>query len=118
MPEASLEDRLQDILDRALNYAAIHAAELELALKPVRWVAVCSERQEAIEAVKSIDIDLVVLVPDPPIHWKKDAESIRGVIGELPNPPEVLCILRRPCKGPSDRLHGDRLKVKVIYESE
>jgi hypothetical protein len=29
MPEASLEDRLQDILDRALNYAITHGRDAE-----------------------------------------------------------------------------------------
>jgi hypothetical protein len=109
--EGSLMDRVL-----ILDSDPIHAAELESALQGVRSVSVFHERQDVVETVKRQAIDLLVIVPNPPIHWRTDAESIRGAINGLRNPPEVLCILRRPCKGPSDRLHADRLKVKVIYE--
>jgi len=61
-------------------------------------------------------VDLVVMVSASTTGWKAEAELFRDLVRQLPNSPQILCVLRKPYNGPSDRLDGDRLGITVIYE--
>lgn len=95
----------------------IHVAELEDALHTVNCrVLVCSEKEEAVDTLRAEHVDLVAIVPSSPAQWRKEADSLCDAVRQLEDKPQIMCILRGPYKGPSDRLYGDRLNIKVVYE--
>jgi DNA-binding response OmpR family regulator len=94
-----------------------HLAELKDALRKINCrLSLCSDSRTAIEILQREPIDVVVMVPELPSFWKKDAEAICEAVGPLEDRPQVVCILRAAYKGPSDRLLGDKLKIRIIYE--
>ena len=95
----------------------IHAAELEDALKMVNCkVLVCPEQEVALNTLQAEHVDLVVMVPASPAQWRKDAKSLCDAVRKFEKRPQIVCVLRCPYKGPSERLYGDRLNIKVLYE--
>lgn len=95
----------------------VHAADLEDALHMVNCrVLVCSERASALNTLQAEHVDLVVMVPASPTQWRKDAKFLCDAVRESEKQPQIVCVLRGPYKGPSDRLYGDRLNIKVLYE--
>lgn len=95
----------------------IHAADLENALHTVNCrVLVCPEQQAALNTMRAEHVDLVVLVPSSPALWRKNAELLCGALRQLEERPQIVYVLRCPYKGADERLYGDRLNIKVLYE--
>lgn len=95
----------------------VHGAEIEDALHSVNCkVFVCSALETALQTVRVEQIDLVVVVPNSPAHWRKRAESFSEAVRQLEEPPQIVFVLRCPYMGPADRLYGDRLNIKVLHE--
>jgi hypothetical protein len=96
----------------------IHAAELEDALLAVNFRVFVSieELPTAIEANLAVGINLVVFVPHFAAGWRNDLELICRATRSLVRQPAILCVLRWPSNGPSDRIFGDLLNVRVLHE--
>ena len=95
----------------------IHATDLEDALHPVNCgVLVCSEQEAALNTIRAEHVDLVIMVPPSPALWRKDVDSLCDAMRQLEKRPQIVCVLRGPYKGPAERLYGDRLDIKVLYE--
>ena len=95
----------------------IHVAELEDALQTVNCkVLVCPEQEAALNIMRAEHIDLVIMVPSSPALWRKDAECFCDAVRQLGERLQIVCVLRGPYKGPGERLYGDRLNIKVLYE--
>ena len=95
----------------------IHVAELEDALHSINCrVSVCAEQEAALNTIRAEHVDLVIMVPTSPVLWRKDAECFCGAVRQLEEQPQIVCVLRGPYKGPGERLYGDRLNIKVMYE--
>ena len=95
----------------------IHAADLEDALHTVACrVLVCAGKEGALNTIRAEHVDLVIMVPPSPALWRKDADSFCGAVRQLEEQPQIVCLLRGPYKGSSERLYGDRLNIKVLYE--
>jgi DNA-binding response OmpR family regulator len=95
----------------------VHAAELEDALHTVNCrVLVCSEQEAALNTIRAEHVDLLIVVPSSPELWRKDAESLCDAVRQFEERPQIVCILRGPYRGPAERLYGDRLSIKVLYE--
>lgn len=102
-----------------LDPDATHAAELTHELRTVSsCTEVCSQSQEVIDIVNRRQIDVVILVSDSSSDWKRSAELLRDTVNPLPNPPQIVCVLRGEYRGPGDRLYGARRGIKVIYEKQ
>lgn len=96
---------------------AVHVAAMEEALLAVNCkVVVCAELPAAVETLRTEPVDVVVMVHSSRAPWKKDVESLSKAVRQLEEQPHVLCILRGPYRGPSDRLYGDQLNVRVLHE--
>lgn len=95
----------------------IHAAALEHALQMVICrVLVRSEQEAVLNALRIEHLDLVVVVPASPAQWRKDAEPLCDALRRIEEQPLIVFILRCPYMGPDERLYGDRLNIKVMYE--
>ena len=100
-----------------VNSDPIHAANLEDALHAVNCrVLVCVEKEGALNTIRTEHVDLVIMVPPSPAMWRKDADSFCDAVRQLEEQPQIVCLLRGPYKGPGERLYGDRLNIKVMYE--
>jgi DNA-binding response OmpR family regulator len=100
-----------------LDADPIHAADLEDALDTVNCkVLVCAEQGAALNAIRTEFVDLVVMVPLSPMRWRRDAKSLCDAMSQLEEWPRIICVLRGPYRGPAERLYGDRLNIKVMYE--
>lgn len=98
---------------------AAHVAAMEEALLAINCkVAVCAELSAAVETLRTEPIDVVVMVHSSRAQWKKDVDSLCRAVRELEEQPHVLCVLRGPYRGPSDRLYGDQLNVQVLHEEQ
>jgi DNA-binding response OmpR family regulator len=97
----------------------VHVAELVEALHVVNCgILVCGELEAALKTIRMENVDIVVLVSHSLAHWRRDAESLCQAVRQLGDAPQVICVLRGPYNGPSERLYGDRLNVKVLYEKQ
>ena len=100
-----------------LDSDSAHAAELAHGLQAASCrTTVCLDRQQAIGISRAQQVDIVVLVPASSSQWRTDTESYCKAVREIENPPLIMCVLHGPSKGPSDRLYGDQLGVRVLHE--
>lgn len=95
-----------------------HALTLKSHLESVGcFVEVCSNARFASAMVTKQGAQVVVLVYQSPAWWKGDVRKLCDAMAKLDESPVVLCLLRWPPQGPSDRLYGDELKVVVFHEN-
>jgi len=94
------------------------AHELARGLQSVSCrTTVCCDRQQAIDTLKKQAVDIVVLISGTATDWKTSVEAFRGTLDQLQDPPQIICVLCGPYRGPADRLYGARRGVRVIYEN-
>lgn len=96
-----------------------HAAELKAALQSIDcFLFVTSDQNAALRVLGVQRLDLVVVVSSSRAHWRKDAERFADAVRHLvpDEQPQIVCVLQGSYQGPGERLYGDRLKIKVLYE--
>ena len=94
-----------------------HAAELARAVQTDgHMVTVCTEVQQAVSCLKSRPVDAVVLVSNPVGDWRNNAAELRIYAFQIAEPPQIVCLLRGPHRGPAEQLYGSRRGLKVVYE--
>jgi DNA-binding response OmpR family regulator len=102
-----------------LDSDSAHAAELVRELQTASCrTTMCSERQDAMDILRKQQIDIVILVSNPAVDWKSSAKWLYCASRHLQNPPQIVCVIRTPYQGPSERLYGARHGVRVIYENK
>jgi len=95
-----------------------HAPRVEQALRSVcRQIVLCADSQLASSLLRTCHFDLAVVVPAPSdAKWCDWVESIRAPVRDTHNPPMVVCLLRRPYRGPDEKVYAARKGFKVVYE--
>jgi CheY-like chemotaxis protein len=95
----------------------VHAENLKEALVAAGCkVSVHPDPRNAVEALAAEEVDALVIVPRSRSWWMQDLKNLRDALTRLDNLPEILCLLRWPSEGPTDRLYGDQLDVRVLHE--
>jgi DNA-binding NtrC family response regulator len=95
----------------------IHACTVTEALRRVsRSILACTCAEDAIAAIEREALAVIIVVADVRIDWYVDVDVIRHVAFQHPDPPRIICLLRGPYCGPSDRVYATRKGFKVIYE--
>jgi hypothetical protein len=64
--------------------------------------------------MKVFEVIVVVTTPGP--NWHSVVEAIRHEINDSPDPPQIVCLLLGPYRGPAERVYAARKGFKVIYE--
>ncbi len=96
---------------------AVHAAELRQALEFVGCeVAVYGDAKNALEMIRSVCPELVVVVPRSPMTLADALASMHSAVNHLECQPELLFVLRWKSGSLAERLLGDRWDAQVIYE--
>ena len=95
------------------------AIDLEHRLREVSCrTFVCTHKQQMFDVLKKHQLDVAILICGVSVDWKAAAASLRNAVRQLHSQPQIVCVLRRPYNGPSDRLYGARQGVRVIYEKQ
>lgn len=101
------------VVDSDSEHALVLKAHLEDA---GCLVEICSNVRLAPVITGRQDTHVAVLVHQSPTWWRTDLRSFCDAVARLDRPPAVICLLRWPSQGPSDRLYGDELKVTMFHE--
>jgi DNA-binding response OmpR family regulator len=95
----------------------IHAIALKEALEAANYfVSVHHDHRTAMHAVVSQGIRAIVLVSSSPSWWRNDLKTFCESVANIKHAMDVVCLLRWPSIGPTDRLFGDELNVRVLHE--
>lgn len=95
----------------------IHATALKDALEAANYfVSVHRDRRTAMQAVASQGISAVVFVSSSPSWWRDDLKAFCESVANAKHAMDVVCLLRWLSIGPTDRLFGDELNVRVLHE--
>jgi hypothetical protein len=101
-----------------LDSDAEHANEIASVLRTISCqTVICSTLQTAslllqTRAFESVVVSTRALDSD----WRGLVDIIRNVASHLPEPPQIVCLLRGPYRGPAVRVYAARKGFKVIYE--
>ena len=94
-----------------------HACAAASALKTLRCeVAICPNPRTAAALIARRAFAVIVAAVPPKAGWDSFVDTVRHVALQLPQPPEIICLLRGPYCGPSERVYAARKGFKVIYE--
>jgi DNA-binding NtrC family response regulator len=95
----------------------IHSFAVAEALRRVsRSILTCTRVEDAIVVMEREALAVIVVVADIRVNWYADLDAIRHVALGQSNPPRIVCLLRGPYCGPSDKVYGARKGFTVIYE--
>ena len=95
----------------------IHAIALKEALEAANYfVSVHRNHQTATHAAVSQSISAVVFVSSSPSWWRNDLKAFCASVANTKHAMDIVCLLRWPSIGPTDRLFGDELNVRVLHE--
>lgn len=95
-----------------------HAFKIACALRLVSpRIILHADVQDAAETLRAEQIDLVISIPDIDRDWKREVETLQEETSKMLNPPQILCVLRSPYRGPEDRLYGAQRGIQVIHEN-
>lgn len=95
----------------------IHAIALKEALEAANYfVSVHCNHRTATDAALSQGISAVVFVSSSPSWWRNDLKDFCESVANTKHAIDVVCLLRWPSIGPTDRLFGDELNVRVLHE--
>lgn len=95
----------------------IHSTALKEALEAANYfVSVHRDHRTAMHAVVSEGISAVVFVSSSPSWWRNDLKAFCESMANTKHAMHVVCLLRWPSIGPTDRLFGDELNVSVFHE--
>jgi len=94
-----------------------HAKQVEWALSCISCQATaCADLQSAITLLQKQPFDAVIIVANPGMDWDLRVEFIRRFAFQLQEPPQIVCLLRGPYRGPNERVYASRKGFKVVYE--
>jgi DNA-binding response OmpR family regulator len=95
----------------------VHAIALKESLEAANYfVSVHRDHRTAMQAVGSQGISTVVFVSSSPSWWRNDLKAFCESAANTKQAMDVICLLRWPSIGPTDRLFGDELNVRVLHE--
>ena len=76
----------------------------------------CPDVENAVSLLQRRSFDAVVVVSVPGLNWDIGVQVIRRAAFQIPEPLPVVCLLRSPYCGPSERIYAARHGFKVVYE--
>jgi ActR/RegA family two-component response regulator len=94
-----------------------HAAGVAEVLQTVScYITICSELKDTISLLHSQAFAVVVVVTRANADWSGLIESVRHAALPLPDPPQIVCLIRGPYRGPDEKVYAARRGFTVIYE--
>ena len=117
IPSARFEKKESMGLILLLDADTEHANEIASALRNVSCqTVICSTLQTASSLLQTRTVESVVISTVLDSDWTRLADIIRAVVFHLPEPPQIVCLLRGTYRGPAERVYAARKGFKVIYE--
>jgi hypothetical protein len=96
---------------------ANHANDLAWALGSISCqTTICLDLRRATSLLFVRSFDAVIVSAKSRSDWTGPMEAIRQAALRSPDPPQIVCLLRGPYNGPTERVYAARRGVKVIYE--
>lgn len=100
-----------------LDTDAEHARQIAAVLGCIPCqTTICVDAQTAVTLLKKRTFDVVLVVAVPKLDWDVQVEFVRHAALQVPEPPQIVCLLRGPYRGPAERVYGARKGFKVMYE--
>jgi len=94
-----------------------HAAAVVGALRVISCkTLVASDLRNAIHLLSTQAVECVVMASVADGVWHHEVDAISHAAHELPDPPDIICLLRGPYRGPNDRVYAARKGVVLIHE--
>lgn len=94
-----------------------HARQVQSALRRLSsQTTICTDLQSVIYSIQRQRFDLIIVVADPGLDWDIGVEFVRHSAFRMPDPPQIVCLLRGPYQGPNQRVYAARRGFKVVYE--
>jgi len=98
---------------------AEHARQIAAAFRCISTqTVICADTQTAASLIDARAFDVAVVVALPGLDWDLPVEFIRHSALRRAEPPQIVCLLRGPYRGPSVRVYAARKGFKVVYEQE
>jgi hypothetical protein len=101
------------LFDPDLHYAA--AVMTALRGIPCR-VLVSPDLRNAIHLMHVQALECVVVVSPPEADWRTLVDAVQLAAREVPEPPDVICLLRGPYRGSNDRVYAARKGFVLLHE--
>jgi hypothetical protein len=96
---------------------ANHANDLAWALGKISChTTICLDLQRATSFLLVRAFDAFIVSATSSSDWRGLMETIRQAALQSPDPPQIVCLLRGPYSGPTERVYAARRGFKVIYE--
>ncbi len=96
---------------------AEHARQIAAVLGCISCqTTICADTQTAVSFLERQPFDVVLVVTVPRLDWDISVEFIRHAALQVPEPPRIVCLLRGPYRGPSERVYAARKGFRIIYE--
>lgn len=94
-----------------------HAAAVMAALRgiPCR-VLVVPDLRNAVHLMRVQAFECVVVVSHPEDDWHTLMDAVQLAARALPDPPDVICLLRGPYRGSNDRVYAARKGFVLLHE--
>ena len=94
-----------------------HAAAVVGALRGISCkIIVIPDRPNAIHLMRVHAVECVVMASASDVDWHQETDILLQAAHELPNPPDIICLLRGPYQGPNDRVYATRKGFVLIHE--
>ena len=100
-----------------LDHDPHHAAAVMAALPnvPCRTI-VAPDLNGALHLLHVQPVECAIITCVSDIAWHHQIDFILQAARELPDPPDIICLLRGPYRGPSDRVYAARKGFVLIHE--
>lgn len=100
-----------------LDHDPHHAAAVVAALRsvPCRTIVV-PDLNGAIHLLHVQPVECAIITCASDTAWHHEIDVILQAARELPDPPDIICLLRGPYRGPSDRVYAARKGFVLIHE--
>lgn len=96
---------------------AEHARQVAAALRCISTqTMICADIQSAVSLLNARVFDVALVVALPGLDWDLPVEFIRHSALRCAEPPQIVCLLRGPYRGPNVRVYAARKGFKVVYE--
>ena len=94
-----------------------HAAGVVGALRGIPCKAiVVPDLRNAIQLMRVQAVECVVVVSHPESDWRSLVDAIQLATRELTEPSDIICLLRGPYHGPTDRVYAARKGFVLLHE--
>jgi len=95
----------------------IHRSALTEALgRYSRSTLACVCLEEALSAIERQAFTLIIVVAHARVDWYADVDIIRHAALRQLHPPQIVCLLRGPYRGPTEQVYAARRGFRVVYE--